>query len=324
MKAERQLDLFKGYIVSECSSYLKAENDFVLSLMCSEHDAYKFQIVSLKSSSDTKRLTNFITNKCRESNWDNELKVACPNIYASFCSGDNTLNLAKTTYINSKQIELNFNQKIKGKVPFSKQRLQKYDMSFFSGLNLDIHQLRLLHLGVSVLAKTQDNYLVVLLQNINSDNSPGLLVPSGSGSLDWEDIENSQSDNLMDLLKYSICRELSEECDIDLQQVLKMQLILIDHFLWVERAFKPEFVGICQLDCKLEHIKPNENEVFLASGVYEKVNDVNELLNYCSVMLLNKKLSLPLRVIFAQLKGILLNEEHSGCKKVIQQLWFSV
>jgi hypothetical protein len=67
------------------------------------------------------------------------------------------------------------------------------------------------HIGISSVALTSDQYLVVSRQGARNAQSAGLLGPAGSGSLDFSDVAGASGD-LSGLLKMAMQRELIEEC----------------------------------------------------------------------------------------------------------------
>ncbi|TLX45313.1 hypothetical protein C1E24_19735 [Pseudoalteromonas phenolica] len=275
-----------------------------------------FQYDVLKSSA--KKLKYLESQDKIHNSFINEEKVLIKNFYSS-ASKESNIKLLKTSYFNSKEVEKLFakmftKSKNKNTSASSKMLLEHFSQN---------ENISFSHIGVSILAKTSDDYLVVLRQGTDQLQSSGLIAPSGSGSVDWNDIENSKSDNLIDLLKHAMCRELSEECNIDYRHIRRNKVKLIGHFQWVIRAYKPEFIGICQLDCPLNMISPNLDEVYYFKGINLRVQNDSQLREFCDVLLKRFDLSLPFQVLLKQLLRIMTESKYSECKKEIQKLWFS-
>lgn len=91
--------------------------------------------------------------------------------------------------------------------------------------------------GVSTLALTRDNVLVISRQGERSAVSAGLLAPSGSGSADWADARGTKS--LRAFLVRVAERELLEECGLDAATTRSTQVLAYARLL--HRGGKPEF-----------------------------------------------------------------------------------
>jgi hypothetical protein len=139
-----------------------------------------------------------------------------------------------------------------------------YDGSFLFPLNIQssshislkpISQTKLNnHIGVSTLAFTQDNYMIIWRQSADSHVDHLRFVASGDGSADWSDLKKR---DLCSALKYSMERELREEC-LNLKNA-KLKTMITGYFRWVEKAGKPQFTGITKINNrKYEDISPLE------------------------------------------------------------------
>ena len=64
-------------------------------------------------------------------------------------------------------------------------------------------------IGVSTIILTNDNHLILSIQNSNSDESAGLIVATGSGSATVKDYQKHQS--FYEFLTTGMERELIEE-----------------------------------------------------------------------------------------------------------------
>src|SRR5262249_55714636 len=64
--------------------------------------------------------------------------------------------------------------------------------------------------GASVIALTQDGEMLISHQNKHNHQSQGRLAPSGSGSMDWNDVGERM--DFLDVARFGAQRELEEEC----------------------------------------------------------------------------------------------------------------
>lgn len=115
-------------------------------------------------------------------------------------------------------------------------------------------------IGVSTLAITSDGYLFFQRQGTKADNSPGLLVPSGSGSADWKDYH--KRDQFKDTISRATKRELSEETGYGGKhpdRIIKSSKV-IGMFRWLNLGGKPEFVSITLMRIPLNEIHPQKSE----------------------------------------------------------------
>ncbi len=117
------------------------------------------------------------------------------------------------------------------------------------------------HIGASTLAVTDDNYLVIRKQGAGTQQNINKYVPTGSGSCNWSDIKEG---SFRSTIEYSMKRELWEEnggrnhkSGIDEFAETK----LLGYFRWLKRGGKPEFVGISKLNCSLDQLTPDHNEL---------------------------------------------------------------
>lgn len=117
-------------------------------------------------------------------------------------------------------------------------------------------------IGVSTIGITSDKYMVIWTQNRSAQSSNGLLVPTGSGSCDWSDI---QKDNFKETIQNAMQRELWEESgDTLLGENHKVigETKILGFFRWMNKCGKPEFVGITKLNCDLIGLTANKSEVY--------------------------------------------------------------
>lgn len=106
-------------------------------------------------------------------------------------------------------------------------------------------------LGVSTLAFTSDGYLVFVQQTPTNAQSAGTLAPSGSGSLDWDDLEQAGGDDLLAVVRHAAARELIEECGLhDRLQPADLAGASIHVYAFarmLHRGGKPEFYCVALL-----------------------------------------------------------------------------
>lgn len=95
--------------------------------------------------------------------------------------------------------------------------------------------------GVSTLAFTTDDHLVLVVQSQRNTASPLLLAPSGSGSLERKDITGT----LADSVRAGMERELCEETGLRREEIVTTRITGFAR--WLERGAKPEFFGLTRL-----------------------------------------------------------------------------
>ncbi|MFD2469916.1 hypothetical protein [Amycolatopsis silviterrae] len=103
-------------------------------------------------------------------------------------------------------------------------------------------------IGVSTIAFTSDGLLVVVRQSARNSASGLLLAPSGSGSLEPQDLLTPQGGtrrNLHTAVSAGMERELCEEAAVRPDEISSTRLTGFAR--WLERGAKPEFFGVTQL-----------------------------------------------------------------------------
>jgi len=102
--------------------------------------------------------------------------------------------------------------------------------------------------GISTIAFTADDQLVLVRQTSRNIASALLLAPSGSGSLDLRDLsaEPGAAESLQDILRRGMERELREETGIRQDEIIATRVTGFAR--WLERGAKPEFWGITELN----------------------------------------------------------------------------
>ena len=101
------------------------------------------------------------------------------------------------------------------------------------------------HLGVSTMAITRDGVVLITGQSSRNIQSRRLLAPSGSGSVDWRDLE--RSDDLLAVIRRAAERELTEECGFKAGRY-PMRTSVIGFARLVHRGGKPEFFCLTVID----------------------------------------------------------------------------
>lgn len=159
-------------------------------------------------------------------------------------------------------------------------------------------------IGISSLLITKDRKMVIWRQGYNLMSSAGLLVPSGSGSCDWEDVDLNNS--LQSMVSKAMDRELLEESFNVSGEYDEINLTtkVIGYFRWLGKGGAPEFVGISHCDVESRDLFRSEDEIYEGS-LYDVSSEylmrrvIDELLSGDVV------LSVPLRVNLLVLRRLL-------------------
>lgn len=149
-------------------------------------------------------------------------------------------------------------------------------------------------IGVSTLGFTSDNYLVMWNQNRLAQSSSGLLVPMGSGSCDWNDVDTVNW-SFNTTITNAMQRELWEESgSIILGKHYKAigDTRLIGFFRWIKKGGKPEFVGITKLNIEYNALKSEKSEVF--DGASFHINSIDEIPDIIEKVKDSGNISVPL------------------------------
>ena len=173
------------------------------------------------------------------------------------------------------------------------------------------------HIGVSTLALTEDNNIVLWRQTKRAKKSQTLLAPTGSGSCDYVDLDASRS--LQRTIKTSMKREFAEESSErgsgELPTYLKAKVsdtALLGYFRWVNRAGKPEFVGAAKVEVPANRLFPNVSEVERATFESEKLvrpcGSLEVMQKELKELLQRDDLSVPLWVNITCLEEALLED----------------
>lgn len=131
-------------------------------------------------------------------------------------------------------------------------------------------------IGINIileLKKDNKKYYVVNRQCSFTDVNQSRFVPSGSGSMDYNDYKKNKNSSFKDLLKYAMLRELNEESYIDSYLFHSTNDYLIKEdspfeLLGVSRLFsksgKPDFFGIITVELNSEEeLNKTINDILL-------------------------------------------------------------
>lgn len=107
------------------------------------------------------------------------------------------------------------------------------------------------NMGISTLAFTSDDQLLVVHQSPHNVASARLLAPSGSGTLEPRDLSAAGAGaSLQEVLVHGMERELREEAGIGPDDILETRVVGFGR--WLERGAKPEFFAVTRLKIPAE------------------------------------------------------------------------
>jgi len=115
-------------------------------------------------------------------------------------------------------------------------------------------------IGASCMGITSDNRMINLYQTEGNLESQGLIAPSGSGSADYCDLEETNGDFRKFVIKVAE-RELLEECGLLGDPKVKVKTILIGFARLMNRAGKPEFFGVSFMNIPFSEINVAKDEI---------------------------------------------------------------
>ena len=148
------------------------------------------------------------------------------------------------------------------------------------------------HIGVSTIAITKDRKILLWTQNSRTMQNSNQIIPTGSGSLDFQDLIN-QNNSLREIVLRGTNRELKEECQINLKSIIETKVI--GFWRWLERGGKPEFSSVSKLDIDASEITPDVSEAKqVGHSVYSIDLDSPKFENDLNDLLSNPNSSLPL------------------------------
>lgn len=99
--------------------------------------------------------------------------------------------------------------------------------------------------GVSTLAITTDDKLLIVLQSMRTQTSSGMWAPSGSGALEPQDVGTQPNPLLTTVVTAGAVRELREEGLIRPEWI--GESAVIGYARWLDRGAKPEFFCLTAL-----------------------------------------------------------------------------
>ncbi|NEA35986.1 hypothetical protein [Streptomyces sp. SID13031] len=102
-------------------------------------------------------------------------------------------------------------------------------------------------IGISTLALTEDNWMILVLQGPAAESSRGLVAPSGSGSLEPRDLTGRT--RLVESIAAGMERELREELGLIKRRMrqVRIETAVVGFGRWLEKGAKPEFFGISRI-----------------------------------------------------------------------------
>ncbi len=180
-------------------------------------------------------------------------------------------------------------------------RLKSLESSFLSN-----------HIGGNTIAITNSGRLALWRQGRSALRSVGLLAPTGSGSLDYEDYKVLNRKNLAAMVIKGMERELLEECHTSGSEIRNIirETKIIGFYRWVGKAGLPGFLGITKLNVEMNDMTPNISEVdnpkkiqtdYPAENLIQLRETVDELMN-------SPNLSVPLYANLFALKDVIEND----------------
>jgi hypothetical protein len=154
------------------------------------------------------------------------------------------------------------------------------------------------HIGISTLAFSSDNKFVLWRQDESSRQNAGLIMPTGSGSVNWKDWKNIGTDKtLSSLVTIAMEREMLEESSLT-NVPIKMATRIFGYYRRLERGGKPEFFGITRTNIHSKKFQPQKKEVrqpyFIdCKNEFENLTDLKIILEREQ----KKNISVPLYMI---------------------------
>ncbi len=118
------------------------------------------------------------------------------------------------------------------------------------------------HIGIATIGFTTDQMLAFWRQNARAMVAEGLIVCTGGGSLDEDDLDHDLS--LHRTIQNGMERELREEssergAEFKVDPVIETRVT--GFYRWLNRGGKPEFVGVTKLSVASHELRPNDAEV---------------------------------------------------------------
>lgn len=177
-----------------------------------------------------------------------EFGTSATDWYVRICKG-NYYNSCLTNFIYTQRLSHQSSWSMQPPANIENYPIRKLDKSVMSD-----------HIGVSTLAITSDGYVLILRHNDKALTATDQLTPSGSGSVDYVDLQLNA--DFRQTLRYAAERELHEETGIAKAQMEKTTII--GFYRDLKRGGKPEFCCVTYLKCNYlevtDTLKPDSNE----------------------------------------------------------------
>jgi hypothetical protein len=106
------------------------------------------------------------------------------------------------------------------------------------------------------------------MQGARSAEQPGKIVASGSGSLDWNDL-NASVISLQDLVVRGADRQLREECGIAKSAVSETSVV--GFYRDLQRGGKPEFLCVSSISLRFSELKRSRQERFYVGALSDSL-----------------------------------------------------
>lgn len=203
-----------------------------------------------------------------------EIEVFQTDYFMSLCSSDlSTTNVVR--YEGGKRISVSSATE---RAPFN---ILNGELSLID-FSDTVHPVSL-HFGIEVIVISNDLYLRLAVQSIETEFSQGMRAPLASGSMDWKDL--GSTDGLKDLIRKAAKRELTEEWGKKHHRLPKIEIERIEpigYFRMPHRGGKPQFVALAKIKNPDAHLRPDITEVYADDSIQAKalfkVNNLDSLI----------------------------------------------
>lgn len=172
------------------------------------------------------------------------------------------------------------------------------------------------HLGVSTIVVDSEGRVIVVVQREGkSIQSPNLVAPTGSGSVDWSDLKTcKKGDNgylINSILEAAAARELKEETSLGKVTIKSWPL---GFFRWTSRGGLPQFLFLTRTSTSYDKLGLEESgEVWIdedlnglvlscKDGKADVDKDIKNINDYITTRNGDRPLSLPLYVLLRTLQ----------------------
>ncbi|MBE6055221.1 MAG: hypothetical protein E7212_15230 [Clostridium sartagoforme] len=220
-----------------------------------------------------------------------------PNEKKVYCHKGTYYDTYLTNIISGKELRSNEDNKLISSAEDFMPVVKKQDGYYLKDITASIMNNEI---GISTLAITSDNYLIIWTQNRIAQSSAGLLVPTGSGSCDWDDIRGN---SFTDTIIYAMNRELWEENGGKLLSKSPEEIgetKILGTFRWINKGGKSEFVGLSKVNKDLISFAQDKKEVFDREEYL--INSVDDLIKVADDLLKRNNISVPLYVNLKAIK----------------------